>query len=113
MVTRYESRHPTSTIPVSTVLPKTDQRSPGQGGKPRPVPSRSAAQQPHPQIGDSARVWDYVKSEWIEGKIESIESGYRILVRCVAGLEETFGWYLALREGVWVEDVVGVTGAKT
>jgi hypothetical protein len=54
-----------------------------------------------------------VKSEWIEGKIESIESGYRILVRCVAGLEETFGWYLALREGVWVEDVVGVTGAKT
>jgi hypothetical protein len=49
----------------------------------------------------------------MEGKIESIEPGYRILVQCVEGLEETVGWQLAFREGVWVEDVAGVAGTKT
>jgi len=42
--------------------------------------------------------------------IESIQHGYRILVRCGEHLEETAGWYLAFREGAWEEDIVGETG---
>jgi hypothetical protein len=74
---------------------------------------RPTVKPPHPEIGDSARLWDYVESEWIEGKIVSIKPGYRILVRCVERLEETVGWHLALREGAWVEEIVAVTGTKT
>jgi hypothetical protein len=112
MVTRYESRHPNSIFPVPAVLPKTVLRSPRHGGKPRDLPIRSAAKQPHPQIGDRARLWDYVKSEWIEGTIESIESDYRILVRGVDGLEETLGWCLAFRDGAWVEDPPPLSDAQ-
>jgi hypothetical protein len=112
MVTRHESRHPKSTFPVETVLPQTGLRSPRLGGKQRFLPVQSAVKQPHPQIGDSARLWDYVKSECIAGKIEKIQSNYRILVRCAEGLEETFGWYLAFHEGEWVEEIVGVAEAK-
>ena len=69
---------------------------------------RPTVKPPHPEIGDSARLWDYVESEWIEGLIESIQPGLRILVRGVEGLEETVGWHLTFREGAWVEDVVGI-----
>jgi hypothetical protein len=111
MATRYESRHPTSTVPASTVLSKTHPRSPRYGVKPlASLAIRSRVKPQYPQIGDRVRLWDYVESEWIEGNIESIQPGYRILVRSVEGLEETFGWHLAFREGAWVEDAVGVTG---
>ena len=30
----------------------------------------------------------------------------------ICGLEETVGWHLALREGTWVEDTVGLTGSR-
>jgi hypothetical protein len=53
-----------------------------------------------------------MESQWMEGEIESIQTGYRVLVRCADGLEETVGWHLVSREGVWVEDVVGAVGAK-
>jgi hypothetical protein len=80
---------------VSTVLPKAPLRRP-----------------PHPQIGDSARLWNYVEAKWIEGKIESIQPEYRVLVRSVKGLDETVGWHLALQEDAWVEDVALATGTK-
>ena len=114
MATQYELRHLRSTVPVSTVLPRKRLKSPWHGVKPLPrMGIRSTVTRPYPQIGESARLWDYVESEWIEGKIESIHPGYRILVRCADGLEETVGWYLAFREGAWVEDIVGVTGTTT
>jgi hypothetical protein len=53
-----------------------------------------------------------MESRWIEGKIESIQPGYRILVRCVEGLEETFGWRLSCREGSWREEIAGVGGTR-
>ncbi len=48
----------------------------------------------------------------MEGEIEAIHTGYRVLVRCADGLEETVGWHLVSREGVWVEDIVGAAGAQ-
>ena len=95
MSANSELRHKEPTVPVSTNPPETVTRS---------LFTR------RPQIGDRARLWDYVESEWIEGKIESIQAGYRILVRCSGHLEETAGWHLAFREGVWEEDIIGVTG---
>lgn len=113
MAVQYESSHPKSTVAVLTVLPKTRLRSHRHEVKPLPpMAIRSTVKPPHPKIGDSARLWNYVESEWIVGKIESIKPGYRILVRCVERLEETVGWYLAFREGAWVEDIVAVTGTK-
>ncbi len=111
MAAQYESRHPRSTVPVSTDPPETALRSPQHGATPHPpTVIHSTVKAPRPQIGDSARLWDYVESDWIEGKIETIQYGYRILVRCGEHLEETAGWYLAFRDGAWEEDIVGETG---
>jgi hypothetical protein len=111
MAAQYESRHPQSTVPVATDPPETAMRSPWHAATPHPAKvTHSTVKSPRPQIGESVRLWDYVESEWIEGKIESIQPGYRILVRCGAHLEETAGWYLAFREGAWEEDIVGETG---
>jgi hypothetical protein len=113
MAVQHEPRHPQSTVSVSTVLPKTRVRNPRHGAKPSPPMATRATVKPlRPKIGDSARLWDYVKSEWIEGKIESIRPEYRIFVRCVERVEETVGWCVALREGAWVEDIVSVAATK-
>jgi hypothetical protein len=112
MATRHEPRRPNSMCAVSTV-PESHLRSPARRVRPQPLPIRSTVKRPHPQVGDTARLWHYVESEWIEGKIESIEPGYRVLVQCREGLEETVGWQLALREGTWVEDVAGMAAIKT
>jgi hypothetical protein len=72
--------------------------------------THSTVKPPRPQIGETVRLWDYVEAEWIEGKIQSIKLGYRILVRCGERLEETAGWYLTFREGAWEEGIVGATG---
>jgi hypothetical protein len=114
MAVQDKLHHPQSTGSVSTIPPKERLKSPWHAVKPRlRVAIRSTVKPSHPQIGDRARLWDYVESEWIEGEIESIQLGYRILVRCVDRLEETLGWYLAFRDGAWVEDIVGVTGTKS
>jgi hypothetical protein len=42
-----------------------------------------------------------------------MQPGYRVLVRCVEGLEETLGWYLEFQDGAWVEDIVGAGGATS
>jgi hypothetical protein len=111
MAAQYESRHPRSTVPVSADSPETALRGPLLGATPHtPTVIHSTVRAPSPQVGDSARLWDYVELDWIEGKIESIQHGYRILVRCGEHLEETAGWYLAFRDGAWEEDIVGVTG---
>jgi hypothetical protein len=113
MPVKHELRLRLSAIPPWSGLPRTPLRSSRYGvGPTSPAAPRPAARAPRPQVGDSVRVWDYVDSQWIEGSIETIESGYRILVHYPDGAEETFGWYLALHEGVWVEDVVGVGGTK-
>src|ERR1700722_8897951 len=113
MAPRYEPRHPNATCSVSTVLPESRLRNPACGVSPQPLPIRPTVKRPHPQVGDRARLWHYVESDWIEGKIESIGPGYRVLVQCVEGLEETVGWQRALGEGTWVEDVAGMAGIKT
>jgi hypothetical protein len=111
MAAQYESRHPRPGVPVSTDAAETVLSSPWQGATPHPPTAiHSAITLPRPQIGEGARLWDYVRSEWMEGTIESIQPGYRILVRCGEHLEETAGWYLAFREGAWEEDIVGETG---
>jgi hypothetical protein len=79
---------------------------------PPPPVAKRPSEPRQPQVGESARLWNYVESKWIEGRIESIQLGYRVLVRCGGGLEETVGWHLALRGGTWVEDTVGMTGSK-
>jgi hypothetical protein len=113
MAVQDELLHPRSTVPVSTVPPRIRLKSSWHAVKPLlRMAVRSTAKPVLPQIGDSARLWDYVESEWIDGKIESIQPGYRILVRCVDGLEETLGWYLAFCDGAWVEDIVGVAATK-
>jgi hypothetical protein len=105
MAARHDLRTPTSTPPAKPVLPNTNHKASHHGVVPPPsVTKRSTAEPRQPQVGESARLWNYVESEWIEGRIESIQSGYRVLVRCGGGLEETVGWRLALREGTWVED---------
>jgi hypothetical protein len=110
MATRYKPRHPKPTSPVSTVVLKSRRRTPSRGGK---RVARSTVKRPHPQIGESARLWNYVESEWIEGKIESIRPGYRVLVRCAEGLDETVGWHLAMHDGMWVEEIFEVAGTGT
>jgi hypothetical protein len=110
MAARYQLRHPKSAVPLATGLPRTRPSRPRHGVAPLPpVAVRSTVRPPYPQIGESARLWDYVESQWIEGTIESIQPGNRILVRCSGGLEETVGSYLTLREGSWVEGIVGAT----
>jgi hypothetical protein len=110
MAARYQLRHPKSAVPVTTV-PRTRLSRSRHGATPvAPATVRSTAKPPYPQIGDAVRLWDYVGSAWIEGRIESIQPGYRILVRCSEGLEETVGSFLSFRQGAWVEEVVGATG---
>jgi hypothetical protein len=112
MATQYELRHPESMLSASPVLARARPGSPSHRPNPLRPPNRPTATRPRPQIGDSARLWHYMESQWMEGEIESIQTGYRVLVRCADGLEETVGWHLVSREGVWVEDVVGAVGAK-
>ena len=105
MAAQHDLRTPTSTTPGSAVLPNTNREMSHHGVLPPPfVAKRSTAEPRQPRVGESARLWNYVESEWIEGRIESIQPGYRVLVRCGGVLEETVGWHLAFREGTWVED---------
>jgi hypothetical protein len=104
MAARHDFRTSTTTVPVATVLPNTRRKTSRHGVLPPPPVAKRPSEPRQPQVGESARLWNYVESKWIEGRIESIQLGYRVLVRCGGGLEETVGWHLALREGTWVED---------
>ena len=76
MATQYELRHPESTRSASPVLAKARPGNPSHRPNPFAPPIRPTAKRPRPQIGDSARLWHFMESQWMEGEIEAIHTGY-------------------------------------